>query len=123
VAIRRVGWVVALSLVASLAATLLGSPGVEVLCGMAGPLLVAATSWVVAERTYRHHPERLTPVMAAAFGAKMVFFGAYVAVMLKLLSLRPIPFVVSFTAYFIALHLAEAVALKRLFADEGRASR
>jgi hypothetical protein len=120
---RRVGWFIAGSLFAWLAATLLGSPGLEVLCGMAGPLLVAAASWVLAERTYRHNPERLTSVMAAAFGAKMVFFGAYVAVMLKLLALRPIPFVVSFTAYFIALHLAEAVALKRLFADESRASR
>lgn len=120
---KRVGWFIAVSLFACLAATLLGSPGLEVLCGMAGPLLVAAVSWVLAERTYRQNPERLTSVMVGAFGAKMVFFGAYVAVMLKLFSLRPVPFVVSFTAYFIALHLAEAVSLKRLFVDESRASR
>ena len=31
----------------------------------------------------------------------------------------PVPFVVSFTSYFIALHLAEALCLRRLFA-EGR---
>lgn len=120
---RVAGWFIGVSLFACLAATLLGSPGLEVLCGMAGPLLVAVASWVLAERTYRHTPERLTAVMAASFGAKMVFFGVYVAVMLKLLVLRTIPFVVSFTAYFIALHLAEAVALKRLFAEERRATR
>ncbi len=120
---KPAGWFAAASLLACLVATLLGSPVLEVLFGMVGPLAVAAGSWVLAERTYRRHPERLTSVMVAAFGAKMVFFGAYVAVMLKLLSLRPVPFMLSFTAYFIALHLAEAFSLKRLFAEESRASR
>ena len=54
-------------------------------------------------------PERLTSLMIAAFAGKMVFFGAYVAVMLKVLSLRPVPFVVSFTSSFIALYLMEAL--------------
>ena len=36
--------------------------------------------------------------------------------MLTVLSLRPLPFVISFTAYFIALHLFEALCLQRLFA-------
>ena len=40
----------------------------------------------------------LTAVMIAAFAGKMVFFGAYVAVVLRGLSLRPVPFVASFTA-------------------------
>ena len=83
--------------------------------GMVGPLIVAWASWVLAERTWRRHPERLTSVMIAAFGGKMVFFAAYVALMLSVLSLRPIPFIASFTLSFIALHVAEAVALHRLF--------
>jgi hypothetical protein len=45
----------------------------------------------------------------------MVFFGAYVAVMLAVLRLRPIPFVLSFTGYFIGLYLMEALYLRRLF--------
>jgi hypothetical protein len=49
----------------------------------------------------------------------LVFFGAYVTVMLKVLLLSPLPFVVSFTTYFIALHVFEAVCLQRLF---GRAA-
>ena len=85
-----------------------------VMLGLVGPLLVASVSWVIAERTWRREPERLTGVMAAAFGAKMVFFAAYVAFMLSVLSLRPVPFVASFTTSFIALHLAEALALRRL---------
>ena len=45
----------------------------------------------------------------------MVFFGAYVAVVLKLFAQPAIPFVASFTGYFIALHLCEALLLRRLF--------
>jgi hypothetical protein len=41
--------------------------------------------------------------------------------MLRVLDLRPLPFVVSFTTYFIALHLFEALCLQRLFAGSASA--
>jgi hypothetical protein len=88
----------------------------ETLWGMLGPLLVAVGSWGLTERTYRQAPERLTAVMVTAFAGKMMFFGGYVAVALMLAALRPVPFVVSFTTYYIGLHLAEALCLRRLFA-------
>ena len=56
--------------------------------------------------------------MIGAFVGKMVFFGVYVAAVLKGLAVAPIPFVVIFAGYFIALHLAEAMALRSLFARE-----
>ena len=94
-------------------------PGVdsdrEVLLGMIAPLAATIGTWVLVERTYRWHPERLTPLMVLAFGGKMVFFGAYVVVMLTVLTLRPMPFVISFTSYFIALYAIEALYLRRLF--------
>jgi hypothetical protein len=89
---------------------------VEILCGFVGPLVAAGASWVVASRTYREHPERLTGVMATAFAVKLVFFGAYVAIALGALSLRAIPFMISFTSSFVVLHAAEAIGLHRLFA-------
>jgi len=90
----------------------------EVLLGMLAPLTGAVGTWVLVARTYPSQPERLTSLMVAAFGAKLVFFGAYVTVMLKVLALRPLPFVISFTTYFIALHMFEALCLQRLFARE-----
>ena len=90
---------------------------VELLLGMIAPLAGAVATWVLVTRTYARRPEQLTPLMVAAFGGKLVFFGAYVTVMLGMLSLRPLPFVISFTAYFIALHLFEALCLQRLFGD------
>lgn len=90
-----------------------------VLFGMLGPLVVAAASWLMAERAWRRSPESLTPLMVTAFGAKMLFFGGYVTAMLKGAGLAAIPFVVSFASYFIALYIVEAVALKRLFDGGG----
>jgi hypothetical protein len=87
----------------------------EVLFGMLGPLAAVIGSWTMVERTHRTNPDRLTAVMIASFAGKMVFFGAYVAVMLKVLALRPIPFVASFTGYFIGLYGMEALYLRRLF--------
>ena len=92
----------------------------EILFGMLAPLAGAVVTWVLVARTYPSRPERLTSLMVAAFGAKLVFFGAYVTVMLKVLALRPLPFVISFTTYFIALHMFEALCLQRLFGSENR---
>lgn len=87
----------------------------EVLCGMLGPLAAASVSWVLAERKYRQHPQALTKLMMLAFGAKLIFFAAYVTVMLRVLLLRPGPFIIGFTVCFIVLHLIEALFLRRLF--------
>ncbi len=96
--------------------------GLSALAGMIAPLVVALGSWVATERVYRRSPERVTSLMIAAFAGKMVFFGTYVIVALRLPSVRAVPFVVSFTSYFIGLHLIEAVWLRRLFDGGGRNS-
>jgi hypothetical protein len=111
------GWMIAGSLGASLVAIALNGrrDGPEVLLGMLAPLAAVSASWVVTERAYRRDPARLMGLMMRAFAAKMVFFGAYVAVMLKIVGLRPVPFVVSFAGFFIALYLVEALLMRRLF--------
>jgi hypothetical protein len=105
------------SLVAAGAAIALGGRGItaEVLLGMAAPLAAAGASWVLIERTFKRDPQQLTALMIGAFGAKMLFFGAYVVLMLAVVGLRPVPFIVSFTGYFIALYLTEALLMRRMF--------
>jgi hypothetical protein len=46
----------------------------------------------------------------------MFFFGGYVLLIVKSGWVRPVAFAVSFTGYFLALHIIEAFRLKRLFA-------
>lgn len=93
----------------------------EALLGMLGPLVSALATWVVVARAVAV-PERVTGVMVTGLAVKMVFFGVYVAGMLMGAGLRPVPFVLSFTGAFIALHAMEAVFLRRLFAEMQRAS-
>lgn len=87
----------------------------DVLFGMLGPLAVASISWLLIERAHQRSPASVTNVMAASFFAKMLFFAAYVVIMLRVVAVQPIPFVVSFTGYFIVLFLMDWVFLRRLF--------
>jgi hypothetical protein len=112
---RPIAWMTGASVASWLIVTALaGGARLEVLFGMLGPWLSACGTWAAVEAAHRTAPARVTAVMIGGFAAKMVFFGVYVAVMLEMLELRPIPFVASFTAYFIALYAMEAVFLKRL---------
>ena len=92
----------------------------ELLMAMAGPLASAVVTWIVTERTQRLAPDRVMGVMMAGLAAKMVFFGVYVVALVQFAGLRPVPFVVGFAAFFIGLHVIEALFLKRLFAESTR---
>ena len=97
------------------AGILAASFGREIWLGMFAPLIVVSATWVLIERVYKTHPERLTSVMISAFAGKLVFFGAYVGLAIGVLGAERVPFVASLTGYFIALHMIEALWLKRLF--------
>ena len=99
-----------------LTAALLGMRyGREVWLGMLAPLVVMNVTSTLTERVYKANPARLTSVMIGAFAGKLVFFGVYVGLAIGVLGVQPVPFAVSFTGYFISLHLIEALWLKRLF--------
>ncbi len=94
---------------------LAGAPAAEVLWGMAGPLGAAMVTWVLVRKTFQSAPEQVTNVMLKAFAGKMLFFAAFVVMMLRGLALSGTPFAVSFTAYFIGVYAMEAVFFQRLF--------
>ena len=89
--------------------------GREVWLGMLGPLMVVSATWVLTERVYKADPTRVTALIITAFAGKLVFFGGYVALAIGVLGVQLVPFAVSFAGYFIALHMIEALLLKRLF--------
>lgn len=88
----------------------------ELFYGMLGPLVSAWVTWVAVVVVWRSTPERLAAVMTAGLAAKMLFFGVYVAVMIRVVGLRLVPFVIAFVSYFIALYAMQAMFLKRLTA-------
>jgi hypothetical protein len=118
-----IAWMIGASVATWIVATaLVGTRfGIDILGGMIGPLVAACATWALTERTYRTAPERLTSLMVAGFGVKVVFFGAYVTVMVRGLGLKPMPFAASFTGFFVALLLVEALAMRKLFANDSTA--
>ena len=117
---KPVGWMAALSAVSALAASAATGAGVEVWLGMIAPLAVVIASWITIARAYDRQPARVTSIMMMAFLGKVLFFGAYVGVVVGLLHVRAVPFAASFAVYFIALYAAEGVCLQRLFAERMR---
>ena len=114
---RPLRWMIATSVLswAIVAGIAGGRANPEVLYGMVGPLAAAAGSWIVTKRAYGASPEHLMGVLITGMAIKAVFFGAYVVIMLRVMALRPMPFVFSFTAYFITLYAMEALFMRRLF--------
>ncbi len=93
---------------------------VEILLGMLSPLLSALGTLILVDRTYRKAPQKLTSLMTQAFMGKMLFYGVYVSVIVGFYSFQAVPFTVSFTLYFIGLHLTEALYFQALFRAERR---
>lgn len=86
----------------------------EVFFGMLGPFVAVAGTWLLIERTARVNPAGLTQVLMTGFAVKMLFFALYVVVVMTMANLQRVPFVLSFTAYFITLYATEALQLRRL---------
>ena len=113
---REAAWMAGAAIGSWLAVSATGGDQVnpESFFGMVGPLVAVCVSWLAVQRTRRVTPERVMGAMIIGFALKFVFFGAYVAVMLGVLSLRPVPFMTAFVSYFIALYAMQALFLRRL---------
>ena len=112
---RRTPWTIAGIVLCSSAviAALGGNVRAELLSGMLGPLAAVGGTWALVESA-RNRPEVLLGRMVIAFGAKMVFLGGYVALMVRGLGMAPVPFVASFAGYFVVFYWIEALHLKRV---------
>lgn len=115
-------WMVGLSLAGWAVITFAAAEPVnpELLWGMIGPLASAVLTWWLVARAHRKAPESVSGVLVAGFGAKLVFFGLYLAFMVRVMELRVVPFAVAFVGYVVALYALEALFLKRLFAGSMR---
>ena len=112
-------WMIGASLLSWLLITLVAARSLnpELFWGMLGPLVSAVITWIAVARTHRAAPERVMGVLMAGFGVKLVFFGLYLAEMLRVAELRVVPFAAAFVGYVIALYVLEALFFKRLFGD------
>jgi len=87
----------------------------EIFLGMVAPLLVTILSISFIKRTYFILPEKVTETITKSFLVKMILFGLYFVIILSFYAFEPIPFVSSFTGFFILFYIIEAVFLQKLF--------
>jgi F0F1-type ATP synthase assembly protein I len=118
---KLVWWMLSGSILTALILTVLIRPEnrLELWIGMLGPLSSAVASWIAMHRKYIRRPDGLTALMIKAFAAKMIFFAVFITVLVSFGWIQPIPFVISFVGYFLALHMMEAIGLRRLQASGG----
>jgi len=116
---REAAWMAGVAIGSWLAVSAAGGDQVnpESFFGMVGPLVAVCVSWLAVQRVHRVTPERVMAALIIGFAAKFVFFSAYVAVMLGVLSLRPVPFTTAFVSYFIALYAMQALFFRRLISS------
>lgn len=88
----------------------------ELLLGLTAPLAAAVLTHLHVARTWRQDPGRVTGALIRLFIAKLVAFGAYIAVVVRGLNVDVVPFMLSFIVCFAVLHVAEAAHLRRLAA-------
>ena len=87
----------------------------EIFLGMISPLLVTIVSIIWIKKVFKNNPEKLTAVMTKSFLIKMVLFALYFILILSFYTFKPIPFVISFTGFFIVFYVIEAIFLQKLF--------
>ena len=115
--VAQMGGVAAVGLAATAA---LGGSAVypEAVLGLAGPLAGSVTSWLLMVRAAAKGQAQLLAFMTKAMAAKMLLFPVYVIGLVLLADLRPIPFVLAFTGFFVGLYAVQAWHLKRLVAAD-----
>ena len=90
----------------------------EIILGMLAPLLVSIISIIQINNLYKNDPQKITATITKSFLFKMIFFAIYFIIILSIYAFKPIPFVISFTGFFILFYIIEAVFLQKLFRSE-----
>ena len=110
-----IGWMVVGCLASALAiASMVDVASARaVVAGMIGPLVSACGTWIVIDRALRTQGAALTRRLIGGFLVKAVAFLCYVFVAVKMFGVPVRPFAISFAAYFIVLHQAEAFLLRQ----------
>lgn len=90
----------------------------EIFIGMVAPLLVTIFSIAWIKHVSKADPGKITATMTKSFFIKMVLFALYFIIILRFYTFETIPFVISFTGFFILFYIIEAIFLQKLFKSQ-----
>ena len=100
--------------VLGLTAGLYPAYGLELFLGWILPVLAGTVTLYFIGSAAQKDPFLVTKTIAKGFALKMVYYGAAILTLFKLYSFEPIPFICSFSGFFLGLHVLEAVIIKRI---------
>jgi len=114
---KFIGYLTGASILAAIVFTIVsGSVGLgaekEIWFGMLCPTLAFIVSGLVIERQRRISPQKIFKRRIQIFVVKFLFFGVYIAVLVKMGQVKPELFFVCFAFFYLALHIAEAYELR-----------
>ena len=87
--------------------------GRDIWFGMFAPTLASVITWMAIERQKRLDPQKMLKCLIQSFVIKFLFFAAYITVVLKTNQVRPGVFVGCFVIFYLALHMTEALELRK----------
>ena len=85
----------------------------EIFFGISAPVFVGFATVYFMIKYSNYSATNLNKMLMSGFAIKFIFYGLYIIIIFTVYPFKPIPFICSFTASFIGLHLMEAVVLKK----------
>ena len=86
----------------------------EIFLGMVAPLLLSIVSVLWSESSFKKSPQMLTNTLIKTFIARAIFFALYFILIFTYYDFEQIPFIISFTSFFMIFYAIEALFLQKL---------
>jgi hypothetical protein len=86
----------------------------EIFLGMAAPLLLSIVSIMWSESSFKKSPQHLTNTLVKSFIVRAIFLAVYFILIFTYYDFEQIPFIISFTGFFIIFYVIEALFIQKL---------
>ena len=105
---------IGLGLTGLLSGTLFSAYSSEIFLGMLAPLLLSILSILWNENSFKKDSQKLTNTLIKSFMVRAVFFAVYLILIFTYYDFEQIPFIISFTSFFMIFYVVEALFLQKL---------
>ena len=86
----------------------------EIFLGLSAPILVGYSTVFFINKYQKIEAYYFNRMLFKGFAIKFILYGAFILTILTVYSFKPVPFMCSFTASFIGLHIVEAIILRKI---------
>tara|TARA_B100001765_G_C19190063_1_gene200520 strand:+ start:72 stop:401 length:330 start_codon:yes stop_codon:yes gene_type:complete len=84
----------------------------EIFLGMIFPWIIFLFSVSITRFLHKKNSSNLTKYFSFSMLMKMVVYGIIIIAIFTFISFNPTPFIISFTSYYLTLHLTEAFIVR-----------